>query len=224
MDDPKFEPDAPEEVDKHMQYARSSHPDRTAHNRWYDKTFTILLESNTRASVMGEHSPVDAIVPSVCAQYALMVPVDEDAFGNSVEDSPFMGAPSGWTRLDWVVDDRIRQECVAAEERAKAIADDSDNSVLHFDAYGRDFMKELGVSADAYVQMALQLSYHRAQKSFTATYETALLHKFARGRTEAIRVLNTDSRAWVLAMTDPQSTVSFYSRSNPTSLVTHVIL
>lgn len=55
--------------------------------------------------------------------------------------------------------------------------------------------------------MALQLAWHRTRGEFTATYETVLTRLFKHGRTETIRALSADSRAWVLAMDDPHSPV-----------------
>lgn len=55
--------------------------------------------------------------------------------------------------------------------------------------------------------MALQLAWYKTRGEFTATYETALTRMFAKGRTETIRTLTVDSRAWVLSMLDPNSSV-----------------
>ena len=55
--------------------------------------------------------------------------------------------------------------------------------------------------------MALQLAWYRTRHSFTATYETVLTRLFQNGRTETIRTLSADSRAWVLAMEDPSTSV-----------------
>ena len=63
------------------------------------------------------------------------------------------------------------------------------------------------LSPDAFIQMALQLAWYRTRGEFTATYETALTRLFKHGRTETIRTLSADSRAWVLAMADPQCPV-----------------
>ena len=57
--------------------------------------------------------------------------------------------------------------------------------------------------------MAMQLAWYRTRHSFTATYETALTRLFQNGRTETIRTLSADSRAWVLAMEDPSASVRF---------------
>jgi hypothetical protein len=55
--------------------------------------------------------------------------------------------------------------------------------------------------------MALQLAWYKSRGSFTATYETALTRAFDKARTETIRTLTEDSRAWVLSMVDPFASV-----------------
>jgi hypothetical protein len=62
-------------------------------------------------------------------------------------------------------------------------------------------------SPDAYIQQALQLAYYTNRGEFTAVYETALTRLFKHGRTETIRSFTTESRAFVLAMMDPSSSV-----------------
>ena len=55
--------------------------------------------------------------------------------------------------------------------------------------------------------MAMQLAWYRTRGNFTATYETTLTRMFRNARTETIRTLTSESRAWVLAMDSPDSTV-----------------
>lgn len=138
------------EMDAHLHNLRSSHPSHPARNRWHDKPLTLIFESNTRAGAIGEHSPVDALVPSIIADYAVVQDIDEDAFGASLLDhnaaSSENSVGTGWKRLDWVVDERIQLECLEAEERARKIAEDSDDSVLWFDSYGTEWIKNEGSS------------------------------------------------------------------------------
>lgn len=67
--------------------------------------------------------------------------------------------------------------------------------------------------------MALQLAWYKTRQEFTATYETALTRMFNRGRTETIRTLTNDSRAFVLAMVDPAVDVSPMSLHSVVSLL-----
>lgn len=70
-------------------------------------------------------------------------------------------------------------------------------------------MNIAGLSPDAYLQMALQLAWYKTCGNFTATYETALTRSFDKARTETIRTLSEDSRAWVLSMSDATATVCY---------------
>ena len=146
---PLLEPDSPEEIDDHLHNLRSSHPDHPARNRWWDKPLNIIVESNTRAGAIGEHSPCDALVPSIVTEYAVVQAIDDDAFGGPIELGG-VGLSSGntsrvgWRRLDWISDAYIDEECLAAEKRAKILVDDSDDSVLWFNAYGAAWIKEVG--------------------------------------------------------------------------------
>lgn len=63
-------------------------------------------------------------------------------------------------------------------------------------------------SPDAYLQMALQLAYHKTHNVSVATYETASTRLFLHGRTEVIRTLSEDSWRWVRAMRDGKEDVS----------------
>ncbi|KAH9037842.1 carnitine acetyltransferase [Lactarius pseudohatsudake] len=196
--------DSPAEIDSHLHNIRSS---VNARNRWFDKAYTLIVETNTRAGAMGEHSPCDALVPSIVADYAVVQSIVPEEFSRP-EPAPFFvdhdPDAGGWERLDWVTDARIEAECIAAESRAKRLIADSDDSVLWFSDYGVEWITSIArLAPDAYIQMALQLAWYKSRGSFTATYETALTRAFDKARTETIRTLTEDSRAWVLSMTDP---------------------
>ncbi|KAJ7170754.1 acyltransferase ChoActase/COT/CPT [Mycena crocata] len=174
-------------------------------NRIFDKPCTIIVDPSTRAGASGEHSPCDALVPSIVAEWALVDGVDPAIF-SSPEPAPFSSSGPGksdWERLDWEVDEKMKLESSQAMARAKAVIDDSDANVFWFQDYGTDWIKgALKQSPDAYIQMVLQLAYFKTRGEFTATYETALTRMFKRGRTETIRSFTRESRAWVLGMVD----------------------
>ncbi|KAI0784600.1 acyltransferase ChoActase/COT/CPT [Abortiporus biennis] len=198
-------PDTPPEIDAHLHNLRSSHPDTPAHNRWFDKPLTLIVESNSRAGAMGEHSPCDALIPSIIAEHAVVQGIEDDAFPPIGSINPEETTGMGWKRLDWTTDSEIDKACEEAEGRAKKIVDDSDDGALLFKDYGADFIKHIvGLSPDAYIQMAIQLAWYRSRKNFTATYETALTRLFKNGRTETIRSFTCESRAFVHSMTNPE--------------------
>lgn len=134
---PVFEPD------HHLHNARSG---IDGHNRWFDKPITLIVESNTRASVMGEHSPCDALIPSIAAEHALAKDIDL-SFSDPPSIAPIDHTQfhnDGWERLDWVVDKRIETAVAQAEKRVKAVIADSDASVMAFTHYGTDWIQGTG--------------------------------------------------------------------------------
>ncbi|GAA6034359.1 hypothetical protein JCM8097_002687 [Rhodosporidiobolus ruineniae] len=170
-------------------------------NRWWDKAVGIHVESNGRASMVGEHSPCDALIPSIVCDYALAEDLDPAAPSRRSQ-----GAVGEGDRLEWVVDDRTREAMSKAVATVEGIAKDSKARMLWFDEYGAGWIKNSGKqSPDAYLQMALQLAYHKTHNRPTATYETASTRLFARGRTDVIRTFSEDSWRWVKAMREGTS-------------------
>ncbi|KIL67534.1 hypothetical protein M378DRAFT_122548 [Amanita muscaria Koide BX008] len=197
---PSLDPEQ-QRLDAHLHTIRGT--PLNAANRFYDKPFTLIVDPSTQAGATGEHSPCDALVPSIVAEYGIVQGVDVNAFSNS------FAAATGWERLVWVTDDKILNDCTAAEESASKLMKDSDDSVLWFKEYGTDWIKShAGFPFDAYIQMCLQLAWYSTRGDFTATYETVLTRMFKHGRTETLRTLTRESRDWVLSMRKPQFTSS----------------
>lgn len=112
-------------------------------NRFFDKAFTLIVDPSTRAGAMGEHAPVDALVPSIVAEHGIIEGVDVTQFEKRSSSTSNLNEPD-WERLDWISDETLLQECDAATGRANAIIEDSDDSVLYYEKYGSDWIKSVG--------------------------------------------------------------------------------
>lgn len=168
-------------------------------NRWFDKALTVIVENNGRAAVMGEHSPVDALIPSFVVDSALEVPVDNSAYPSTKGAAPALG--DGFKREDFEIDQVTVDEITACTQRNKAIVADSDAATLWWAEYATDWMKKVAKQApDAYIQQVLQLAWFRDQGYASATYETASTRQFKHGRTDVIRTLSPESREFVKSM------------------------
>jgi hypothetical protein len=62
-----------------------------------------------------------------------------------------------------------------------------DIQVENFEDFGSAFTKEIGVSADCFVQIAIQLAAYRLFGQPVATYESTQVQSFRHGRTETTR-------------------------------------
>ncbi|BGP38767.1 hypothetical protein JCM10449v2_002704 [Rhodotorula kratochvilovae] len=183
------------DLDAHIRNASSANG--TGRNRWWDKAVGVHVEANGRASMVGEHSPCDALIPSIVCDYALAEDLDAAAPSQrgAVSEVP--------QRLEWVVDERTREAIRKAGKTVEELAADSEGKMLWYDEYGAGWIKSVGKqSPDAYLQMALQLAYHKTHNAPTATYETASTRLFSHGRTDVIRTFSEDSWRWVQAMRD----------------------
>lgn len=169
-------------------------------NRWWDKGISISVESNGRGGMLGEHSPVDALIPSIVCDYVLAEHTNGAPLAQPTSATPV-------ERLDWTLDDQARQNIAAAEKTIEALAADSEGRMLWFDEYAVDWIKAHGKqSPDAFIQMALQLAWHKDQGGKpTATYETASTRLFLHGRTDVIRTLSEDSWNFVQAVADKRT-------------------
>ena len=65
---------AQSQLDAHLHKLRST--DLNVSNRLFEKVLMLIVDPSTRAGAMGEHSPCDALVPSIVAEYAIVEGVD----------------------------------------------------------------------------------------------------------------------------------------------------
>lgn len=126
------------DLDAHI--VNGSSGNRTGRNRFWDKNVTIAVENNGRSTMIGEHSPCDARIPSIVADYVL-------AEGVTAGESMRGKTPAeGIEKLDWVLDDKARQNVENAVATIQELAQDSDGKMLWFDEYGVDWIKKTGAS------------------------------------------------------------------------------
>ena len=88
---------------------------------------------------MGEHSPCDALVPSIVCEYGVVQGVDSFSFSSSSD-----GDAVGWERLDWKVDSYIEKEIRRVERETEELVGNSDDEELWFTDYGADWIKNAG--------------------------------------------------------------------------------
>ncbi|CAG8533512.1 7335_t:CDS:2 [Cetraspora pellucida] len=166
------------------------------HNRWFDKSMSVIVDSNGRAGMNGEHSPCDALIPSLISEWTLKEPTALNAHlsGRPIPP-PF--------RIRFITNEQTLKDIFVAENKTKALIADSDATILQFSEYGTQFIKKFGkCSPDAYLQMVIQLAYYQLHGRVVPTYETSSTRQFLRGRTETIRTLSVESKAFVEGMLD----------------------
>lgn len=170
-------------------------------NRWFDKAVSLIVFGDGSAGINGEHCMLDGTPVIEFLDVILASPAAElAAKAEAVDQGPVPAAP-----VTFELDDGLRRQLddagAAFRERAAATV----SRLVDIPEFGSDRAKALGVSPDAFVQLAFQVA-HRRSKGFTgATYESISTRTFHHGRTEAMRVVTPEVVRFVDAMTGSAS-------------------
>ncbi|XP_034978493.1 carnitine O-palmitoyltransferase 1, liver isoform isoform X1 [Zootoca vivipara] len=178
------------------------------YDRWFDKSFTLVVFKNAKLGLNTEHSWADAPIvghlwENVMFSDCLELGYSEDGHckGEAISGIPMP------TRLQW----EISEECQEVIERslavARPLAEDVDFHSFPFDTFGKGLMKKTKTSPDAFVQLALQLAHYRDMGKFCLTYEASMTRLFREGRTETVRSCTVQSCKFVQAMDDPTESI-----------------
>ncbi|XP_055001766.1 carnitine O-palmitoyltransferase 1, brain isoform isoform X2 [Sorex araneus] len=171
------------------------------YDRWFDKSFTLIVFSNGKLGLSVEHSWADC--PISGHMWEFMLATECFQLGYSA-DGHCKGCPDSTLpqpqRLHWDLPDKIDLSISLALRGAKTLAEDIDCHVFPFSHFGKGFIKHCHLSSDGFIQTALQLAYFRDRGRFCLTYESAMTRLFLEGRTETVRSCTRESCNFVRAM------------------------
>ncbi|KAI9595666.1 acyltransferase ChoActase/COT/CPT [Syncephalis fuscata] len=174
-------------------------------NRWFDKSFSLVIERDGRAGMQCEHAACDGLVPSKVAAQALTNPVQFLDVAPSTPSHPSLAPPKA---LHFELDEKLYAMLSLARKETEATSANSDACCLQFCDYGSNFIKSIAkLSPDAYIEMAFQLAFFRRHNEFASACESIGMRGFLKGRTEIGRVFSKECRAWCEAMLDPSMAV-----------------
>ncbi|XP_061701568.1 carnitine O-palmitoyltransferase 1, liver isoform [Syngnathoides biaculeatus] len=171
------------------------------YDRWYDKSFSVVIYKNGKNGLNAEHSWADA--PTVAHLWEYTLATDAFHLGYT-EDGHCKGEVDrslpNPQRLIWDISQEVQAQVCHSLAVAQALADDVDCHVFPFRDFGKGRIKKLRVSPDAFIQIALQLAYYRDRGGFCLTYEASMTRLFREGRTETVRSCSNESSAFVKAL------------------------
>jgi carnitine O-palmitoyltransferase 1 len=179
------------------------------YDRWFDKSFTMVISANGRVGLNTEHSWADAPVTGHMWEYILadeIFAIGYDSQGQTKGNVRF-DLPNP-IKLRWEFNSEMEEVIMESYKVAYELLNDVDLHIYAHDAFGKGFSKECKTSPDAFVQMALQLAYYRDIGKHHLTYEASMTRLFREGRTETVRSCSIESSNWVKAMCDSNSTVN----------------
>ncbi|KAM9779969.1 carnitine O-palmitoyltransferase 1, liver isoform [Neosynchiropus ocellatus] len=171
------------------------------YDRWFDKSFSIIIYKNGKSGLNAEHSWADA--PTVAHLWEFTLATDAFQLGYT-EDGHCRGDVDRSLpppqRLLWDIPAEVQSQISSSLATAQKLADDVDCHVFPFREFGKGRIKKLRVSPDAFIQITLQLAYFRDRGGFCLTYEASMTRLFREGRTETVRSCSNESCAFVKAL------------------------
>uniref|UniRef100_A0A8C1QEN1 carnitine O-palmitoyltransferase n=1 Tax=Cyprinus carpio TaxID=7962 RepID=A0A8C1QEN1_CYPCA len=159
------------------------------YDRWFDKSFSVVVYKNGKNGLNAEHSWADA--PIVAHLWEFTLATDAFHLGYTAD-----GNCKGEIEHSLPPPQRLTFSFL------NALADDVDCHVFPFREFGKGRIKKMKLSPDSFVQLALQLAYYRDRGTFCLTYEASMTRLFREGRTETVRSSSNESCAFVLALED----------------------
>ena len=170
-------------------------------NRWFDKPLEFIINDNGTSGFLGEHSMMDGTPTHRLNDYANMM-----IFSNKLDlaESNIRSDLAEPTALKFHVNDAVNKGIHRAIADHEALMAQHDLRVQAYQGYGKGLIKKFKCSPDAYVQMTIQLAYHKMYGMNRPTYESAATRRFQQGRTETCRTVSDESVAFCSAMADPE--------------------
>ncbi|XP_056319710.1 carnitine O-palmitoyltransferase 2, mitochondrial [Danio aesculapii] len=155
-------------------------------NRWYDKSFSVILAKDGQAAINFEHSWGDGVA---------VLRFQNEVFKDTTE-KPLVGpgsqpasvdSSSVVRRLEFKLNDELKTGITKAKENFQAAVSKLTIDAMEFKKGGKEQLKKKKLSPDAIAQLAFQMGFLRQYGQTVATYESCSTAAFKHGRTETIR-------------------------------------
>ncbi|KAJ9607140.1 Carnitine O-acetyltransferase mitochondrial [Cladophialophora chaetospira] len=169
-------------------------------NRWYDKPLQFIVNDNGTAGFVGEHSMMDGTpTHRLCDTVNALIVHNKLDFENPSTRSDLPDPVA----LKFETNAAVLDDLATAQAQFRQVIASHELRVQAYQGYGKGLIKKFKCSPDAYVQMIIQLAYHKMYGKNRPTYESAATRKYQHGRTETTRTVSDESVAFCNAMADP---------------------
>ena len=155
-------------------------------NRWFDKSFSIIMTKDGQAAINFEHSWGDGVA---------LLRFQNEIFKDTMEqplvrpDSTAAAVDSALAvrRLQFNLDSELKNGIMKAKENFYLGPSKLKVDIMDFKKGGRKQLQKYKLSPDAIAQLAIQMGFLRQYGQTVTTYESCSTAKFKHGRLEAIR-------------------------------------
>ncbi|KAL8203610.1 UNVERIFIED_CONTAM: hypothetical protein K2H54_057998 [Gekko kuhli] len=180
-------------------------------NRWFDKSFSLIITSNGTAGVNFEHSWGDGVAVLRFVNEVYRDSTEHPAVLPSSSPALFV---TSCDKLEFKLTHAITSAISAArmkfEEKRKKLV----FRTFRYNKFGKQFVVSQKMSPDAVFQLACQMSAYRQYGKFVPSYEACSTAAFKHGRTETIRPTSVYTKKCANALIDERGKYSIEEMRN----------
>lgn len=176
-------------------------------NRWFDKSFSIIVTKDGHASINFEHSWGDGV-----AILRFFNDTFNDSTTNAQLDSPIEEPEPSFInakKLDFDLDTRLKNSIAKSRKNHADATSNLELGAIEYAKLNRDYFKKNKLSPDSMSQLSFQLAFRKVYDSAPVTYESCSTAAFRGGRTETVRPCTNDTNKAVAAILSNKTSSKF---------------
>jgi carnitine O-palmitoyltransferase 2 len=170
-------------------------------NRWYDKSFNMIMSSDGTLGLHCEHSWGDGV-----ALIRFCNDIDKDANEHGkINSSNYPNIQSSThdciEKLQFQLDDKLKNEFQVSKGNYDEFVAKFHVNVYQEPVLGKNLLKKSALSPDAIMQLGIQMAYYKMHHRFVSTYESCSTAVYKHGRTETIRPVTNETKNFIETLT-----------------------
>lgn len=155
-------------------------------NRWYDKSFNLILSQDGTAAIHFEHSWGDGVAVLRFQNEVFKDSVESPAITPELQPAA-VDSSKAVQKLNFKLNDALKEGITKTKQHFDATMKTLTFECIQYKRGGKEFLKKQKLSPDAVIQLAFQVAFLWQYDQTVATYESCSTAAFKHGRTETIR-------------------------------------
>ncbi|XP_021701616.1 carnitine O-palmitoyltransferase 2, mitochondrial [Aedes aegypti] len=177
-------------------------------NRWFDKSFSLIVSKDGTAGINFEHSWGDGVAVLRYFQEIYKETTKRPFVDPSLQPNDVNRGADVVRLIEFKLDDKIRDGIIVAQNHHNAVIDALDMNYMKYEGINKNICKKQRISPDSVMQLGFQLAFFKQHGKFVATYESCSTAAFRHGRTETMRPCTMATKEFCEAIERKQSPTS----------------
>ncbi|XP_023932320.1 carnitine O-palmitoyltransferase 2, mitochondrial [Lingula anatina] len=155
-------------------------------NRWFDKSFSLIMTKDGKTCVNFEHAWGDGVAVLRYFNEVFKL-TTEKPFVHPDTQPANVDSAAAVKKIEFHLGDNLKQAISEAKSRFDHLVNSLDLGFTTTEKFGKNLIKEKKLSPDAIMQLSFQMAFYKQYGKTVPTYESCSTAAFKHGRTETIR-------------------------------------